>query len=347
MKNLGTIKIKISGKGVADGMVDARLLGEILINFQTLLFYVAEKVVGVKRDKTFYLKYGIGLKEIGKGSAILALSPLDTLTTLEGVSPIENSVKELIEMVKKIEKDPREGREYLLEKVEDPKDRLIVEAKVYSLWPEVGNDIALKYEGYTFSTENYISLKAEHKKIINEWLQEDMKEASRKVRGIITRIKVDGRRRYFIVLSVDGELYKFEYTEKEKDIETQILDLIKSPVEIVGITAGRAKIKQIKEILDLRPLEEIYMESIGKYKFKQKIAIKISYDAEDDLWVLQNDDLGIVGVGDTYEEALEQLEDSLQVVIEGYLHEPDEKLTEDAKELKRNLQKYMENHILV
>jgi len=107
MKNQGTIKIKISGKGVADGVVDARLLGEILINFQTLLFYVAEKVVGVKRDKTFYSKYGIGLKEIGKGSAILALSPLGTLTTLEGVSPIENSVKELIEMVKKNRKGPK------------------------------------------------------------------------------------------------------------------------------------------------------------------------------------------------------------------------------------------------
>jgi len=211
----------------------------------------------------------------------------------------------------------------------------------------VGNDIALKYEGYTFSTENYIPLKPEHKEIINKWLQEDMKEASRKIRGIITRIKVDGRRRYFIVLSVDGELYKFEFTEKEKDIETRIIDLIKSPVEIVGITSGKTKIKQIREILDLRPLEEIYMESIGEYKFKQKVSIKVSYDAEDDLWVLQNDDLGIIGVGDTYEEALKQLENSLQVVIEGYLHEPDENLTDDAKELKRNLQKYMENHILV
>ena len=341
-KSKGIFSVILKGKGVRDGMVDAKLLGEILINMQTIIYHAANKLANVKRDKHFYDLYKVGFTKIEKGSAIISLEPMSGTRTLFEEVPLEHPMKELFTLINLINENPDEGRNYLSEKIKESKDRLVLEAKLYEIWSIKGLDISLKFDGFKFSSGGYVPLRKDREEILTKWLEEDMKEASRKIEGIITRIKADGRNRYFTILSMDGEMYKYEYTPSKTDIETQVIELIKTPVEIIGITAGGVRSKVIKEILELRPLDKIKIEDLDDIKLKKPLLIDISYDSEDDLWVLENDNLRIYGVGETYEEALERLKENLEIVIEEYMYEDDSKLTETAKQLKQRLREYIE-----
>jgi len=346
MKEKSLIKIKIKGEGVGFGKIDAKILGYLLIDFQTLLNYVAKKVLKdtATKSKEFYEKYGLAVNKIEKGSAVVLLTPMGTYGSLEGGSSLEVPLKELITIIGKIDEDPKESREYLIEKLNDNRDRLAFETKLYDIWPDVKREIEISFEGTTFSTSEYIPLKHERKEVLMEWINEDMKAVSKKINGIITRIKVDGKRRYFVIKSMEGELYKFEYTDINRHIEDKYLDFIRRPIEVVGITEGGVKGRKIREILDLKPLEELYIDEIGRYPLRKPMKIKVEYDFDDELWILGNDELGLVGIGESYDEAMNSLEESLEVAIDIYLNEDEKNLSEKAIELKKKLKGYLKNH---
>lgn len=75
------------------------------------------------------------------------------------------------------------------------------------------------------------------------------------------------------------------------------------------------------------------------YKLKKQIPLKVGYI--DDVWCLENEELGLHGCGKTLEEAKEDLEVVFETLVEEYLFEPDEKLSEKAVELKRKLSEYV------
>lgn len=72
---------------------------------------------------------------------------------------------------------------------------------------------------------------------------------------------------------------------------------------------------------------------------KKPIPLKITY--EDEVWLLENEYLGMVGAGRTVQDAWKDLELILDSLLEGYLMENDCNLSSDALELKSRLKEFV------
>lgn len=83
-------------------------------------------------------------------------------------------------------------------------------------------------------------------------------------------------------------------------------------------------------------------DRIGKFKLSNKLVFNVSYDKQEDLWCVENDELAIYGYGSTFQDAVSNLEESLRSLLIGFLAFPDEKLNEKSKEIKLALSKYID-----
>ena len=77
-------------------------------------------------------------------------------------------------------------------------------------------------------------------------------------------------------------------------------------------------------------------------KYRKPIVLNVKYGEEYNTWDLSNDELGICSCGCSMDEALIDAEVCLKVLVDEYLLESNDNLTEKALELKRMVAEYIE-----
>lgn len=147
--------------------------------------------------------------------------------------------------------------------------------------------------------------------------------ASKKLGGEITLVRtVD-------VASEQGYLLSDEFLSSSSTNEgsQEIEDADNSGEEIVEISEPTEEIESIHtEDLDL--------------DLNQPIKAKIS--TPEDIWILENDELGIVASGKDHKEALKDFREYFQLLYKVYYQEEDEKLGDGAKKLKDKIKNLVE-----
>ncbi|MEM2191822.1 MAG: hypothetical protein QW540_10405 [Archaeoglobaceae archaeon] len=76
-----------------------------------------------------------------------------------------------------------------------------------------------------------------------------------------------------------------------------------------------------------------------KFKLKRPLIIKVSCDGE--IWCFENDELEIYGCGKSFEDASKDFKIVFDALVESYIFEADEKLSESALELKKKLSQFV------
>ena len=124
------------------------------------------------------------------------------------------------------------------------------------------------------------------------------------------------------------------------DLETQ---------KTVRIVHDGSIIKEnIMEHVTTFSLHEIeQLDTIGRYPLKKPILFKSAYDASEKVWSLWNDKLALYGVGETYEEMICSLEEEIESHAICFTKLPDNKRSEDALHLKRNLEEYINFNMIL
>lgn len=93
----------------------------------------------------------------------------------------------------------------------------------------------------------------------------------------------------------------------------------------------------------LPPIYCIGVDSInhgkGKYCFSQPIIAIVGYN--NNLYSMENKDLGIITMDTDYGKCLQDFRDELLFVLNAYGKEKDDNLTSDAKELKKRILQYL------
>ena len=140
-----------------------------------------------------------------------------------------------------------------------------------------------------------------------------------------------------------------------------IFDLIAiRKYEVLGIQCKLGKVSEdeVKKMLDIGRMYNIIPVIVTKdgmwviihrvtelctaVEYKKPILLEALYDNAERLWNLSNYELEIYGCGDTVDDALLSAEACLSTLIEEYLLESDDKLSEKALELKNKLKEYVE-----
>lgn len=131
-----------------------------------------------------------------------------------------------------------------------------------------------------------------------------------------------------------------------------------NPLSLVGSEAKLNFVDEhpfVKALLQISPCEPINTENflndtnqkLGHiFSGKQVLRLKKPFDLtivfRDDTWTMENKDFGIISMSTDYKECLKDFNEEVYFIYEEYGQEEDNKLTSDAKILKRKILQYTE-----
>lgn len=90
------------------------------------------------------------------------------------------------------------------------------------------------------------------------------------------------------------------------------------------------------------PIMFTHLHAIGRYPLKNPINFNVSFDEEDRIWCVENDEVAISGYGVTYGEIIESLEGCIDGHLLLFTRFTDEEQSADSLEVKKNLTKYLD-----
>ena len=328
MEKRNEIRIKLESEDIRSGKIEAKTLGNFLIDFQSVIdkfvFKLKHKERMAGEISSLYLE------RIEKGSVDLIFEGNPQMTLDEEV-PVIRAYDTLRNLAAEINHSPDVARDRIKSMLSDPSDRLRLEIPLRNL-------MLSDFYIVLFDQDNKPSRLNENKSTrLQEWIEEDSKEGQREIRGVMLRIKGDEPSRYFTIQSEDGSIVRCYY---EEDEEAKVLELFKKPLIVVGIAEKKRKSSSLKEMLDLQAWDHFSINQLGSLKFKTPVTCNVSF--EDEIWCLGIETLGIYACGDTYREALTHLEGNILAVLELYTKEiPVENMSDSAKDLLSDLKRIL------
>jgi hypothetical protein len=98
-------------------------------------------------------------------------------------------------------------------------------------------------------------------------------------------------------------------------------------------------VREITAVDRFEPFRELTLQRLFKgdteLVLRQPVSVAIDYN--DDLWIAENDDLGIVAANEDYDVCLQDFQDEFFFAWEEYGRAEDSQLTVGARNLKRSL----------
>lgn len=234
-------------------------------------------------------------------------------------------------------------KQYLEQELKSPETILSHLKRLEILWSEKDLEVGIARKFSKPREEDYVYIPPEKKQVVQKLIEEYIKEISDKIQGAIVELKAHGKKRHFEIITTTGEKIICYYDPKENpEIEIDAYKHFWKPVEIIGIIKQKGKIKRMERTLEIKPFKYEITGTFGGYKIKAPIPLRIEYDHNTDIWCVENPALELYGCGKTFEEAIKDAEEVFQALIETYVFEKDENLTEDAKKLKKALLEHVE-----
>ena len=332
VSDIQRIWLILEGRGVRLGRLEILKLANILVNFQKFVFDYGKAKGVSKKD---YLK--LFLENIEEGSVRIRITPVKVLERSIPIQAVE-FLEELNENLDDLEK----SKELVISEYKHDGELIIFSLKkLEEFWSQksllisvgIGND----------KPEKLFLLPAEKRSKIVELRKEFEKRYASHVKGVILESKFYGAKRRFEVITPEGEIIKCYYDPIENpELEEIVYAYIKRTVEVTGIFEKRGRARKMN-VIEIKEWDSEKLENeFAGYKLRKPISLKIEYDNINDVWCLENKELELYGCGETLGEAKENLKSVFETLVEEYLLESDEKLSEKAVELKRKLSEFVE-----
>ncbi|GEM_PF-1678747 len=323
----------ISGKIVTDHKIEASTFGKLLTNLQHVIDAIQEAKFKGHSKKEFILY----LTHFEQGSVAAALQPSGFQTDLlSGSMVFEEMVYNLEDLIKTLI-DSTEGfktkidDEFLLpyDKIRFLESFRGMLSKRNKFSVSIGYDIA--------KPSHPVSLPAHREGYIKDLISEYYEKSSVEVKGIIMRVKGDDPRSFTIKTETNDTIRCVYTPETEKDV----MNLFKSPVIVRGLLNKRRKLKEMEMVKDIRPFSSMTLTELGEFSFLLPLSVRVSYHDPDEQWCLENDELTLAGYGNSFGDASVSLKESLESLVIGIFAFDEASLTGKSKEIKKNLQKYL------
>lgn len=343
-------ELHLSGSKIGEQRIPIDVMGKYLIALNDLLrdvAYAKEKVPKtMKKKNEFFNQRQLYLTGLTSGSTTCqiesdALGSMDNYLhgdeKLKIFSPVENLliiVFEGIEIIQSI--DEKEAFSHLQNLFPDPINRIHILNNYKRIW--MIREVTLEFRKIKrFYSKKKVVIKHSYYNRVRKMLNEELKIETQTYSGIITRIKADGKRRYFTLLT--GR-YKTIECNLSKEDEHNVIGNFKSPVKIKGIISQIRTKTTIKEVLEINKIKSLEITPNDFAPLIFPIFVDIDYNPESELWTAVNEYYGIRASADNIEDLKEDCIDQLDSTVDLFIIQKNKKnITPKFAEIIENIKK--------
>lgn len=320
--------------------VQVRAVVEKLDCLQAALLHLGDYLTGsdfrarggstelVRRKCTLY----VADVRIGSFGATLELEP--SMATTEGEPNLgEEAVAKFQEIVALVEREQDiESRVDL--SITNPRHRTRIIRDLRDLWPDEREQLDVKV---SFRGQEASQLTTTGRLVLDGLLyrQPDPEQVS--VKGILGTAHVMPGEAFFRITGPDGRI-TCRITKEQQESAGRLLG---KPTIVYGQAEfdSAGNVREITTVDRIEPFRELTLQRLFKEDTELVLRepVTLSIDYRDDLWVAENDDLGIVSTGEDYDACVQNFQDEFFFAWEEYGRVEDSQLTVGASNLKRLL----------
>jgi len=335
--------LELRGAQIKGRQIPIDILGQSLIGLNKLLKHITmateriPKKSGMK--KKFFKSRQFYMARIEKGSAVVVLQTEPQTVLGEMADPVISLLHKVFDGFENIQL-PEEEEAY--KKIHDmfPKvdDRIRILNDYKFLWKIPDVEITIK------STDNAVKRRVElqhsYRNRISAWLNRELEKTPQIIKGIITRVKADGPRRYFTIFDEKNNHIECEFN---RDLENKIIELFKVPIKLKGIITQIRTKRKVKEVLEIEKLDFIKITNSDYNALVTPIEFDLEFDTNLELWVAENEELGIRSAAESLDELREEIILMLDFMVDKYLiQKPTEKLSPKLQQAIDELKKVVD-----
>ena len=338
------IKLTLCGDN-KDKVIGIGEIARVLKGVQDTVFHLAE----YKFTKGFYRTGGrrgsvlekrtlLTFSEIEKGSFKGTIIGVDPQTTIYGETVVDTTIGLFGDMCNTLNYEDGDLEERICKIINSPLHRTRIIKDINDFWPGGDNKYTINLSTRNF---DYAQLNIERKPQISSLTKRTKKVRGEKIHGILSMVKTHPKKEIEIRGSHGKFKCKYNHQLKRKIFDYALED---KPVMIVGeVNLDEAgNIKEMSNITNIKPLNNIPFETIitetGELQLGSPITATV--DFKEGEWVLENDDLNIIAVGD-YFDAIEQFQEDFYFLYETYYLGDSKKMGGNALKIKKYLKQYL------
>lgn len=347
--DISTVLYEIKGDDISIEKAPAELIGNVLLNFQGLIFslgqyYDHEGRMYGRRARSIEEKYALKVS-FEKGSIVLKMSPYydhPVLYPTEDLPQLKTKQANVFYRLRELLVFLQDGKEDYRSRVENLVPDHAAKFKIFNylneLIPKGNIQAIITFFDSPDQTTTIEMSRTILKNRVSSVLREEAEKDRIEIEGVIVRLKDDSPDPVFWVKTFDNRLSKITLPRERRPKVIKYLSE-RVPIRLFGVGTTK-KHAEVVEIDEIEEKKELIIDRIGDNLLKEPIRAEIlfeKYDDKDDFWVVSNEELGLVGVDDTVEKARKVFEEDLCEYYQFYKGIPDNELTERTQKIKERL----------
>lgn len=338
-------KLDVNLKQAKGDNVPIRYISDFLSQLQSVMFHIGDFLAGEEfRTRGHSVEFvkdrcELAIKEVSVGSFQATLVLLDTQATLEdNLSLGEESLEKFVSLAQKIEEE-NEVENEVAQIIDHPLHRARIIEDLVRLWPAEQDNYRVNI---VFDTAKF-SLTPTKKLLLEGLLTVNKERQSTEIRGVLGTLTVTPSKIIKIV-GPDGNITCLFTEEKEDAAKKYLGRPVKAKGDAVFDAGGR--VQRLENVFHLEPFTSITVPRIFSDKAELRLfePITVSIDYEDDNWIMEYEDLGIISTAPEYDECLKEFHKDFFFVWKEYGLADDGTLSEGAKKVKEDILSVVKEH---
>lgn len=228
---------------------------------------------------------------------------------------------------------PDEEQAYKMLKDRFEEENLLVKVlnSLKRVWPQDYEIQYGVYEDKEILFKNSIS--EQYYDRIANWVKKTIEELSQNVFGVITRIRTDKNKSFFIKDSANSGIDCI----MEPELLDYVIENLNRPVLLKGVITHLRSKRSCKEVIELTSFEEITFSKDNYYFLNSDLEFDVNYDLNEEFFDIYNEDLDLHIYGYSYDDLKDEFESNIEFLVLNIMQEEDEKLSESSIKTKMKL----------
>lgn len=334
-ENLKTWILVKEGPTVKNHKIEGMALAQLLIDIQRAYDNIGQSKYGKDYKKEDCRLY---IDRILPGSVACPAGPLTLAPRLfdDEISPYLEVTGTFERLINTLSLTPDCFQSQLEEEVTDPLARIGVLKSLRSL---SGSASPVHIKTAAAQPQEGSSIPKHCREQLNDLLFEYGASGEMTRQGIIVGFHGEKGQHFFTIKTKSGSNIRCYFDPKDEDT---IQSLIHKWVSVTGNVVRTQKSYKFESVSTVIEQKTEELTIIGEYPLLEPIEFQTSYNKEDNLWGMVNEEMALYGYGENYHKTISSLVEEIEGHVLSFTTYPDEKHTKESLVIKKKLQEHLD-----